>query len=155
MSFKIKGLDGNDFSHLYGLPDNELKEQGAIRFSVDEYPGYPDRITLRDIPAGETGILLNHTYLNTDSPYKGSHAIFIWEGQLNAAVYLDTIPEVMERRIMSLRGFDNQDMLIEAHIAQPGEAREHILSLLNNARVQFILAHNAKQGCFSCRIDRH
>ena len=154
MSFKITGLDGNDFSHLYGLPDDKLKTQGVVRFSVDQYPSYPDRITLREIPVGETGLLLNHTFLDTDSPYKGSHAIFIWEGQLNAAVYLDTIPEVMERRIMSFRGFDNQDMLIEANLAQPGEAREHILSLLMNESVEYILAHNAKQGCFSCRIER-
>ena len=135
MSFKITGLDGNDFSHLYGLPDDKLKSQGVVRFSIDEYPSYPDRITLRDIPAGETGLLLNHVFLDTNSPYKGSHAIFIWEGQLNAAVYIDTIPEVMERRIMSFRGFDDKDMLIEANIAQPGEAREHILSLLTNDRV--------------------
>jgi len=155
MSFKITGLDGNNFSHLYGLSDDKLKAQGVVRFSIDEYPSYPDRITLRDIPAGETGLLLNHIFLDTKSPYKGSHAIFIWEGQLNAAVYIDTIPEVMERRIISLRGFDDKDMLIEANIAQPGEAKEHILSLLMDDRIAYILAHNAKQGCFSCRIERN
>jgi len=60
----------------------------------------------------------------------------------------------MERRILSLRGFDSQDMLIEATLAQPGEAKKQILSLLGNDKVEFILAHNAKQGCFSCRIER-
>jgi len=155
MSFKITGLDGNDFSHLYGLPEDRLKSQGVIRLSIDEYPIYPDRITLRDIPVGETGLLLNHTFLDTHSPYKGSHAIFIWEGQLDAAVYVDTLPEVMERRIMSFRGFDTQDMLIEARIAQPDEAREHILSLFTDNRIAYILAHNAKQGCFSCRVERN
>ena len=154
MSFIIKGLDGRAFCDLYGLTDNELREKGAIRIHVDEYPCYPDRITLRDIPVGETEILWNHTYLDTDSPYRGSHAIFIWEGQSQRGVYRDTIPEVMQKRMMSLRGFDGRDMLIEATIAQPGEVREHILSLFKNDQVDFILAHNARQGCFSCRIER-
>lgn len=155
MSFKITGLDGNHFSQLYGLTDDKLKSQGVVRLSIDEYPSYPDRITLRDIPVGETALLLNHTFIDTDSPYKGSHAIFIWEGQLNPSVYLDIIPEVVERRIMSLRGYDKQDMLIEANIAQPGEARDQILTLLMNDRIEFILAHHARQGCFSCRIERN
>ncbi len=60
----------------------------------------------------------------------------------------------MKNRILSLRGFDSRDMLIEATLAQPGEAKEQILSLLSNDKVAFILAHNAKQGCFSCRIER-
>lgn len=154
MSFIIRGLNGRAFSHLYGLTDDELREKGAIRIPVDEYPGYPDRITLRDIPAGETGILLNHTYLDTDSPYRGSHAIFIWEGQSEEGFFRDTIPEVMQKRMISLRGFDHRDMLIEAAIAQPGEAEEQILSLFKNDKIDFILAHNARQGCFSCRVER-
>ncbi|WP_241595397.1 DUF1203 domain-containing protein [Rosenbergiella epipactidis] len=154
MSFIITGLSGHPFSHLYGLTDDELLNQGAIRVSVDHYPSFPDRITLRDIPIGETALLLNHTYLDTQSPYKGSHAIFIWEGQWQAGVYQNVLPEVMKNRILSLRGFDSRDMLIEATLAQPGEAKEQILSLLSNDKVAFILAHNAKQGCFSCRIER-
>ena len=154
MSFIIRGLNGRAFSHLYGLSDDELRKKGAIRIPVDEYPCYPDRITLRDIPAGETGILLNHTYLDTDSPYRGSHAIFIWEGQSEEGVFRDTIPEVMQKRMISLRDFDHRDMLIEATIAQPGEVKEHILSLFKNDQVDFILAHNARQGCFSCRVER-
>ena len=75
MSFIITGLSGHPFSHLYRLTDDELHNQRAIRISVDQYPSLPDRITLRDIPIGETALLLNHTYLDTQSPYKGSHAI--------------------------------------------------------------------------------
>lgn len=154
MSFIITGLSGHQFSHLYGLNSDNLIAQGALRVSVDQYPGFPDRITLRDIPVGENALLLNHQYLDTQSPYKGAHAIFIWEGQFDAGRYSNILPEIMERRILSLRGFDSQDMLIDARLAQRGEATAQILSLLSNDKVEFILAHNAKQGCFSCRIER-
>jgi len=133
---------------------NELNEDTLKNISVDDSPSFPDRITLRDIPIGETSLLFNYTYLDTQSPYKGSHAIFIWEGQLEAGIYQNILPEVMKNRILSLRGFNSRDMLIEAPLTQPGEAKKKILSLLDNDKVAFILAHNAKQGCFSCRIDR-
>lgn len=68
MSFIITGLSGHPFSHLYGLTDDELHNQAAIRVSVDDYPSFPDHITLRDIPVGETELVLNHTYLDTESP---------------------------------------------------------------------------------------
>lgn len=154
MSYLIKGLNGSDFEHLYGLSDRKLKEHGAIRIKVDKSQAYPDRISLRYIPVGEYAILLNHTYLDSPTPYRGSHAIFIWEGKSEAAILIDCIPEVMNSRIMSLRAFDNNDMMIDAEIASDEEIEEKILTYFENTQIKYILAHNAKQGCFSCRITR-
>lgn len=73
---------------------------------------------------------------------------------MGGGFFQNVLPEVMKNRIFSLRGFDSQDMLIEAILAQPGEAKKQVLSLLSSNKVEFILAHHAKQGCFSCRIER-
>ncbi|TKI02525.1 DUF1203 domain-containing protein [Martelella alba] len=154
MSYIITGLNGREFKHLYGLSDDELKGYGAIRIKVDNYPAYPDRITLEDIPVGENGILLNHTYLDGPSPYRGSHAIFIWEGKIEPAVLQDCLPEVMRKRIMSLRAFDENDMLINASVVSGEEVEEEIFRMFGIAQTEYILAHNAKQGCFSCKITR-
>ncbi len=154
MGFTIEGLNGSDFEHLYGLSDERLKEVGAIRARVDEYPSYPDRITLRDIPIGEYAILMNHHYLRSNSPYQGSHAIYIWEGKTEPAVIINAIPEVMKKRVISLRAFDKNDMIIDAVIASGEEIKQAILSHLAVPKTTYILAHNAKQGCFSCRITR-
>lgn len=155
MSYIIKGLNGSDFEHLYGLSDRKLQEHGAIRIKVDKPQAYPDRISLRDIPVGEHAILLNHTFLDRPTPYRGSHAIFIWEGKKEATVLIDRIPDVMRSRIISLRAFDDNDMMIDAAIAANEAIEENILIFFENTHIKYILAHNAKQGCFSCRITRN
>ena len=74
-----------------------------MRQGVESYPGYPDRILLCDIPAGETALLINHIYQPADTPFRGSHAIYIGEGCTQQGIYLNELPEVMQGRILSLR----------------------------------------------------
>ena len=52
--------------------------------TVSESPGTPCRVTLADAEVGETVILINHTHLKADTPYRASHAIFVREGQPQA-----------------------------------------------------------------------
>ncbi len=68
MAFRIFGLNAGPFTHLFGQGEHYLKNHGALRINVDTFPGYPDRISLRDIPAGETAILINHTCQPADTP---------------------------------------------------------------------------------------
>lgn len=80
MNYRISGLKAEPFAHLYGQSESYLKKHNAIRQTVECYPGYPDRISLCDIPVGETALLINHIYQPADSPYFGTHAIYIREG---------------------------------------------------------------------------
>lgn len=152
--FTINGLNGEDFKYLYALSDDQLKEHGAIRIKVDKQDAYPDRITLKEIPVGEYAILLNHQYLDRPSPYRGRHAIFIWQGQIQPSVLKNTLPEVMQTRLISLRAFDRNDMMIEATLSSGDGITRSIEGMLAIKQVEYILAHNAIQGCFSCRISR-
>ena len=154
MDFVINGLPVDEFSHLFGLSDEELSQHGVKRRICDEAPGYPDRIEMRDAKLGESLLLLNHTSMAKNSPYRASHAIYVLENAQNTYHAKNEIPDVMSRRMLSLRGFDQDGMILDACVAQGDEIRPAILKLLTDDRIVHIDAHNAAQGCFSGRITR-
>ncbi|WP_114008770.1 DUF1203 domain-containing protein [Cohaesibacter intestini] len=154
MSFQISGLEPDQFSHLFGLSDDVLKQQGVIRYQVEECPGFPDRVGLRDMAIGETALLLNYEHLPVQSPYRSRHAIFICEGPQQAAHYIDQVPDVMTRRVISLRAFDEAHHIIHADLASGDEIRTSIEAFLADPAVRYIHAHYAKPGCFAAEICR-
>jgi hypothetical protein len=154
MTYKINGLDPSQFAHLVGLGDKELAAHGAVRMTADKRPGFPCRVTLDDTTVGETLVLLNHVSHDGDNPYRATHAIFVSESATEAASYEDEIPPALERRVLSLRAFDRDGMMVDAALAQPGEADGVLRRLLANECVDHIDAHNATRGCFAARVDR-
>jgi hypothetical protein len=154
MSFRISGLSADQFNHLYGLSDEELAARGTRRYRVDKYPGFPDRVELRDLEPGESALLINYTHQNADTPYRASHAVFVREGAQAARSFVDEIPQVMLRRTLSLRAFDAGHMLIDTALVEGQAAREAIDVLLGNPAVAYIQAHYAKAGCYAARVDR-
>lgn len=155
MTYRITGLPREEFEHLIGATDAELARHNALRMTATVKPGAPCRVTLEDADPGETLILVNHTSHDVANPYRASHAIFVREEAQAAATYVDRIPPVMVARVLSLRAFDVDGMMVDAALAQPGLADQGIRELLNNPRVAYIHAHNATRGCFAARIDRH
>ena len=118
-------------------------------------PTFPCRVSLTDRTVGETVLLVNHISHDVANAYRASHAIFVTEADEAPAEYVDQIPPVFERRILSLRGFDAEGMMVDAILTQPGEADSGIRKLFENPRIQTIHAHNATRGCFSARIERN
>jgi hypothetical protein len=154
MTYRIKGLEPAPFAHLFELDDAELKARGMTRMSVDN-PNFPCRVSLRDADIGDEVILLNHVSHDGNNPYRATHAIFVSKSATEAADYADTIPPALDRRILSLRGFDAKGMMVDAAIAQPDEADPAVRAMLANLAVDHIDAHNAIRGCFAARIDRN
>ncbi|WP_419963144.1 DUF1203 domain-containing protein [Pantoea vagans] len=154
MNFKISGLDAGPFTHLFGQSDSYLKKHNAIRQKVECYPGYPDRISLCDIPAGETALLINHIYQPADTPYFGTHAIYIWEGCTRQGIYLNELPEVVQGRVLSLRAYDEKHFIIEAEIVEGKLAEDLVRRLFGDLQVSYIQIHNAKRGCYPCCAER-
>lgn len=122
--------------------------------TVTEKPSFPCRVTLQDREIGEQVLLLNHVSHDVANPYRAAHAIFVTEGDVQAAEFVDEVPPVFEPRILSLRGFDANGMMAEAVLAQPGEADEGIRRIFENPYIATIHAHNATRGCFAARIER-
>lgn len=154
MTYKISGLDPDQFAHLIGLSDETLAAHGAARMTADSKPGYPCRITLDDAEPGETLLLVNYVSHDGNNPYRATHAIFVSEGAPRAATYQDEVPPALDRRILSLRAFDSSGMMTDAALVQPGEADAAIRRLLADSQVDHIDAHNATRGCFAARIER-
>lgn len=154
MNFRIRGLEPAPFLHLFGLSDAALREHGAQRRIADRLPGFPDRIELRDAQPGESLILLNYLHQPADTPYRSSHAIFVREGAVQAADFVDEIPEVMHRRVISLRAFDAAHAMHAAELAEGDAIAPAIRRLLADPLVDYIHAHYAVRGCYAARIER-
>lgn len=154
MTYKITGLEPAKFAYLVGLSDEQLALHGATRMTANGQPSFPCRIQLDDAKAGETLLLVNHVSHEGNNPYRATHAIFVSEGATEAAVYEDEIPPALARRILSLRAFDKDGMMVDAALVQPGEADPALRRLLANEAVDHIDAHNATRGCFAARVER-
>jgi Protein of unknown function (DUF1203) len=154
MTYRITGLDPAPYKPLFGLSDGELAERGVVRMTVTD-PTFPCRVSLTDRELGESVLLLNHVSHDVANPYRASHAIFVTEGAELAAEYVDEVPPVFEKRILSLRGFDKDGMMADAILTQPGEADARIRKLFDNPEIEIIHAHNATRGCFSAKIERY
>jgi hypothetical protein len=155
MMYRIRGLDPAPFQPLFEMPDEDLEKRGVMRMTVTAKPSFPCRVTLEDREVGERVLLLNHVSHDVANPYRASHAIFVTEGAEEAAEFVDEVPPVLATRILSLRGFDDQGLMAEALLTQPGEADEGIRRLFANPDIAIIHAHNATRGCFAARIERN
>ena len=152
MTYRITGLDPAPYRPLFALPDEALAGLGMKRMIVTASPGFPCRVSLIDRAVGDEVILLNHVSHDVANPYRASHAIFVADAE--QAEFVDAVPPVLNRRLLSLRGFDSDWMMADALIAQPGEADEAIRKLFDNPQVEAIHAHNATRGCFAAKIER-
>jgi Protein of unknown function (DUF1203) len=153
MTYRVIGLDPAPFRPLFGLSDGELAKRGVVRMTVNS-PTFPCRVSLTDRAIGDSVLLLNHVSHDVANPYRASHAIFVTEGETQGAEYVGRVPPVFEKRILSLRGFDKDGMMVDALLTQPGEAEAGIVKLFANRAIAAIHAHNATRGCFSARIER-
>ena len=153
-SFRITGLAAGPFQHLFGLSNDELRAQGAMRMVVDQHPGFPDRIEMRDLDIGETALLINFQHQPAANPYQSAHAIFVREGAYVPYDRADEIPDVLARRMISLRAFDPDHMMVEADLVDGKDLTAAITAYFGQPHIAYLHAHYAKRGCFAARIDQ-
>lgn len=154
MDFRIKGLPAAEFGHLFGLAEARLHEMGVQRTKMAAPHSAPDRIWLRDAEVGETVLLLNYEHQPAPSPYRSRHAIYVIEGEQRTFDQVNTVPEVMRRRLLSLRAFDAQGTMVDADVVDGREVEPLIERLLANPQAAYVHAHYAKRGCYAARIER-
>lgn len=154
MAFFISGLKSNEFDALNGLSEEQLAERNVVVYVVDEKPGFPCRVTLDDAEVGERVFLLNYAYQPNDTPYKASHAIFVRENAADAMPYENEVPVSLSSRLLSLRGFDANHMMIEADIARGEDIKPMVEGFFENPDVSYIQMHYARRGCFAAVAHR-
>lgn len=153
MSFRITGLDAAPFRDLHFLSDAMLAEKGVRRVRVVEKPAAPCRISLDDAEVGESVLLLNFAHQPASTPYRQQGPIFVRETDQRFD-QTDVVPPALARRTLSLRGFDGEDMMIEADLVEGADSGALIKRFFANPAVAYIHAHYARRGCFAALIER-
>ena len=153
MSFRITGLAPDVFSGLFELTDVELQSRNARRIIAQSDGGYPCRISLCDAAPGDELILTHYQHHAVESPFRASHAIYVRADQ-ERYDRVDSIPEQLRRRLLSLRAFDGEAMLVDADVVD-GPALETLIErLFADERTAYLHIHFAKAGCYAARVDR-
>ncbi len=152
--FKIIALNSDDFTHLFKLTDTELEERGMRRMIVDSNPSYPCRVSLQDAEIGEEVILLPYQHHKSASPYQSSGPIFVRKNVATAFLNINEIPKMLLHRLLSLRGYSKDGMMVQASVIEGQNVAHEIISFLGNTKISYIHIHNAKPGCYNCYVER-
>jgi hypothetical protein len=153
-AFRLVGLAAEDFEPLFAMTTQQLLALGARRVVADAPDAYPCRVSLVDAEVGDELVLLPFEHLGAASPYRSSGPVFVRKGARRAALDVGVIPPYVTRRMMSVRAYDAAHMMVAGELCEGKGVREPIERLLEDDAVAFIHLHNAKRGCFSCRVER-
>jgi hypothetical protein len=154
MSFQLSGLPFEPFAALFSLGAAELAKLDAQRIVATEKPGYPCRVSLADAEVGEELLLLPFAHLAVRSPYRASGPIFVRRAARQCTLEAGMIPDYVRLRQMSVRAYDSAHLMIDAAVCEGPDAAAEIQRIFGNRDAAYIHLHNAKRGCFSCRVDR-
>jgi hypothetical protein len=154
MSFRIKGLPAENFSHLFALSDEELAKHGAVRRIADERePGYPCRVSLTDSQPGDELVLVNYEHLPVDTPYRMRFAIFVRKGE-QAYDQVDEVPEQLRKRTLAVRSFDRKGMMLGFELVDGRGLEPAIDKLFTQPKAEYLHIHFAAPGCYAARVER-
>ncbi|MBF9233422.1 DUF1203 domain-containing protein [Microvirga alba] len=154
MSFQIRGLDAALFAPLFNFSEAELSAVGALKVVADEADAYPCRVSLTRVGKGEELLLINHAHQSTPtSPYRVSGPIFV-SRLAKAGHYRDELPPMLRDRLLSLRAYDSDALIVDAEVAEGEQVLAVIERFLANPNVAHVDTHFARRGCFGARIER-
>lgn len=153
MSFRFIGLAPEPFASLWSLDDAALAVRHIRRVVADDDHGFPCRISLQNARAGETVLLLPYPHHDVAGPYRAGGPIFV-RRDVAQATYHDEVPPSFRRRLLSLRGYDAQGWMHRAEVVEGMRLEAVIDEFLSRADIACVHVHNARPGCFACRVER-
>jgi hypothetical protein len=158
MNFRISGLPVEPFIPFFAMSDAELLAHGARRVvarAEDAPVMQPCRVSLRDSEPGEVSVLLHFAHhIAPTSPYRAGGPIFVREGVSETASFVNHVPAQQRTRLLSVRAYDAAGIMVDADVTEGTELEAVVERMFRRDDVAFLHAHNAKRGCYSCRIDR-
>lgn len=154
MSFRVSGLSPDSFKPFFTLNNSALARLGAQRSIADDATGYPCRVSLTHAAPGDELILLSFEHQSAHSPYRASGPIFVRRAATAAFDAVNTIPEPVRVRLLSLRAYDAADLIVEADVVDGALVETSIEKFFQREDVAYLHVHYARRGCFACRVDR-
>ncbi len=64
------------------------------------------------------------------------------------------VPEMLRHRLLSVRAYDREAMLIGAEVVNGTDLDATVRGLFANEAVAYLHVHNARPGCYNCRVVR-
>ena len=153
-SFQIVGLPLANFASLFSLSEAALAKQNARRVIADKRPGFPCRVSLEDAAPGESLILIPFAHHATDSPYRASGPIFVRENAKEATLSPNEVPEAVRSRLLSVRAYDDNGIMLDSEVTKGSDLETQIGRFFEDSRISYLHLHNARAGCYSCRVER-
>lgn len=154
MEYIVSGLPLQPFQSLFGLDEAQLAQNGAMRMIADGRSAFPCRITLQDAEPGESLLLLNWRHQDADTPYRSDGPIFVRESALATCVSRNVVPEQQRSRLLSVRAYDANGWMLDADVLEGAELDAAIDRFFAKAAIAYLHVHNARRGCYACRVDR-
>ena len=151
MSFRIKGLPAEKFQDLFDLSDEALKARNVVRRTAQH--NAPCRVSLTDAAIGDEILLVNFTHHPVDNPYHSHYAIWVRAGEKTFDA-VDQVPEQLRKRVLALRTWDADDMMVGYEVVDGREIEGAIARLFQDPRAAYMHAHFAGPGCYAARIER-
>ena len=153
-SFQLVGLDPAPFEGLFLLDDQALARLNARRVRADAAETYPCRVSLEEAQRGDEMLLLPFEHQPASSPYRASGPIFVRRGQAQRRLPPDTLTPYVTKRLMSVRAYGAEHMIVDATVCEGRDLAHDLRRLMAREDVAYLHLHNARRGCFSCRVDR-
>lgn len=155
MTYRIEALPLAPFIPFFAMADTELVAVGGRRIVADAPNSAPCRVSLSDAAPGERLILISHDHLtDAASPYRQGGPIFVREAAEPSLPWIDTVPGMISRRLLSVRLFDADDMMIDAHVVEGVDLNARLNHWLTNPAVAQAQIHTARRGCYLARAVR-
>jgi hypothetical protein len=97
--------------------------------------------------------LINYEHHAVDSPYRMRFAIFVREGD-QTYDKVNEIPEQLRNRILAVRSFDTNAMMVDNRRVDGNEVEPAIEEFLAPSNVDYLHIHFAAAGCYAARVER-
>lgn len=148
MNFQFEALMPAPFAALFELSDAELRRRDMVRVVADADAGFPCRVSLQDAAAGSDMLLLNYAHLPVASPYRSAHAIYVSREGVQAQPDVGEVPAIVASRLVSVRGFDADDMIQVADVVQGADVAQTLGAMFADEAIRYVHVHSAMRGCF-------
>jgi hypothetical protein len=155
MTFRIQALPLVPFQPLLVLDDAALEAMGARRMTADAPNSAPCRVSLVDAEPGERLLLLNHVHLDApSSPYRAGGPIFVREGAAVATPAAGEVPDMLARRLLSVRAYDADWMMTDAEVVDGRDLPVVLERWFEYPSTVVVQLHTARRGCFMAEARR-
>ena len=155
MTYRIEALPLEPFRPLFALDDAELEAIGARRMIASTPNSAPCRVSLADAEPGEALILVNHVHLDAPgSPYRAGGPVFVRETATEATPVTDAVPEVLSRRLLSVRAYDADGLMLDADVVEGADLDTRLRAWFDQPETDQVHVHTARRGCYLARAVR-